>query len=53
MRLIALALVMVAAAACASGALATSTISPTPRDECGRTPGTAATWRSSLGYCEY
>jgi hypothetical protein len=41
------------AAGCAPGQLAISTTSPTPQSECGRTPGTAGTWRPALGYCEY
>src|SRR5215510_2933872 len=45
---------VVAAAGCSSpGQLAVSTTSPTPQNECGRPPGTAGTWRTSLGYCEY
>lgn len=44
----------VAAAGCSSSPqLAVSTTSPTPKGECGRTPGTAGTWRPALGYCEY
>ena len=44
----------VAAAGCSSpGQLAISTTSPTPKSECGLTPGTAGTWRPELGYCEY
>jgi hypothetical protein len=46
--------VIVAAAGCSSAnQLATSSTSPTSERECGRTPGTAATWRPQLGYCEY
>jgi hypothetical protein len=46
--------VIVAAAGCSSAnQLATSSTSPTSQRECGRTPGTAATWRPQLGYCEY
>jgi hypothetical protein len=51
--LLALGLVLAGASACGTGELANSTISATPRSECGRTPGTAGTWRPSLGYCEY
>jgi hypothetical protein len=44
----------VAAAGCSSsGQLAVSTTSPTSKSECGRTPGTAGTWRPELNYCEY
>jgi hypothetical protein len=46
-------LAVVVAGGCASNGLVTSTTSPTPQSECGRTPGTAGTWRPQISYCEY
>lgn len=43
----------IAAGGCAPGRLAAPTNSPTTQAECGRSPGTASTWRPELNYCEY
>jgi len=43
----------VAVAGCSSGGLAIPTNSPVTQSDCGRTPGTAGTWRPGLGYCEF
>jgi hypothetical protein len=52
-------IVIAASAAMAAGGcsaipqLAAPTTSPVSQAECGRTPGTAGTWRPELGYCEF
>jgi len=43
----------IAAGGCASSRSAAPAVSPVSQAECGRTPGTAGTWRPQLNYCEF
>jgi len=43
----------IAAGGCSSSRSAAPAVSPVSQAECGRTPGTAGTWRPQLNYCEF